>query len=76
MTFQKDQAGTTIKVTYGSSGNFFAQLQNRAPFDVYFSADIDYPRRLAVAGHALDTNVFLYDGPGNHTPHEPFAISY
>ncbi len=48
-----------ISVTYGSSGNFFAQLENQAPFDLYFSADIDYPRKLAAAGHALD-DVFLY----------------
>jgi molybdate transport system substrate-binding protein len=58
--FQTNQSVVRVKVTYGSSGNFFAQLQNRAPFDLYFSADIDYPRRLAEAGHALDTNVFLY----------------
>ncbi len=49
-----------VKISYGSSGNFYAQLQNRAPFDLYFSADLDYPRRLAAAGHALDTNVFRY----------------
>jgi molybdate transport system substrate-binding protein len=58
--FQTKQPGTTVKVAFGSSGNFFAQLQNRAPFDLYFSADIEYPRKLAEAGHALDTNVFLY----------------
>jgi molybdate transport system substrate-binding protein len=58
--FQTNQPGTTVKVAYGSSGNFFAQLQNRAPFDLYFSADIEYPRKLAEAGHALDTDVFLY----------------
>lgn len=49
-----------VKVTYGSSGNFFAQLQNRAPFDLFFSADVAYPRKLVVAGLALDTNVFVY----------------
>jgi len=48
-----------INVTYGSSGNFFAQLQNGAPFDLFFSADIAYPRKLAESGLAVD-NVFLY----------------
>src|ERR1700744_3894891 len=43
------QTGHKVEITFGSSGNFFAQLQNGAPFDVFFSADIDYPRRLQQA---------------------------
>jgi len=58
--FHTNQPAVKVTVTYGSSGNFYAQLQNQAPFDLYFSADIEYPRKLAHAGHALDTNVFLY----------------
>lgn len=58
--FHAGQPGTQVDVTYGSSGNFYAQLQNQAPFDLYFSADIEYPRRLAAAGLALDGSVFAY----------------
>jgi molybdate transport system substrate-binding protein len=50
---------TKVNVSYGSSGNFFAQLQNGAPFDLFFSADIAYPRKLAERGLGADT-VFLY----------------
>ncbi len=58
--FNGKHPGIKVRVTYGSSGNFHAQIQNKAPFDLYFSADVSYPRKLAEAGLALDGNVFLY----------------
>ena len=53
-------ANATVKVSFGSSGNFFAQIQNGAPFDVYFSADIDYPKQLVASGHAEASSLYRY----------------
>src|SRR5467141_3315151 len=58
-TFEK-QSRTKVNVTYGSSGNFFSQLQNGAPFDLFFSADIEYPRKLEAAGLAEPGTVYEY----------------
>jgi molybdate transport system substrate-binding protein len=48
--FEAANPGRSVVPTYGSSGTFFSQISNGAPFDVYFSADVDYPRRLEAAG--------------------------
>ncbi|MCL6642608.1 MAG: molybdate ABC transporter substrate-binding protein [Candidatus Bipolaricaulota bacterium] len=56
--FQRQHPQITVKVSYGSSGSFFAQLAQRAPFDMFFSADMDYPKRLREQGLALPE--FLY----------------
>lgn len=53
-------SGQPVRVTLGSSGNFFAQIQNGAPFDVYLSADIDYPRQLERAGLAEPGSLYQY----------------
>lgn len=58
--FQRRQPGILVKVSYGSSGNFFAQLSQRAPFELFFSADAEYPRRLEAEQHALPGSFFLY----------------
>jgi molybdate transport system substrate-binding protein len=57
--FEQEHPATKVNVTYGSSGNFFAQIQSGAPFDLFFSADVAYPRKLAATGLGAD-EVFLY----------------
>lgn len=57
--FEKKTANT-VKLSLGSSGNFFAQLSNGAPFDLFFSADISYPKKLEDAGLAEPGTLYLY----------------
>jgi molybdate transport system substrate-binding protein len=56
----QQQTGRTVKVIYGSSGNFFQQIQNGAPFDMFFSANLDFPKKLASAGLADPESYYSY----------------
>jgi molybdate transport system substrate-binding protein len=57
--FQKE-TGRSVQVIYGSSGNFFQQLENGAPFDIFFSANLDYVKRLEAAGLTEPGSYYLY----------------
>jgi len=57
--FEK-KTGNRVKLSLGSSGNFFAQLSNGAPFDLFFSADIGYPKKLEEAGLAEPGTLYMY----------------
>lgn len=50
--FRQAHPGDTIEIVYGSSGKFFTQIQQDAPYDLYFSADIGFPKQLAKDGFA------------------------
>jgi molybdate transport system substrate-binding protein len=59
-TEYENTTGNHVRLTLGSSGNFFAQIQNGAPFDLYFSADISYPKKLEEAGLAVSGSLYPY----------------
>ncbi len=58
--FHLQHPQTELAVSYGSSGNFYAQIRNGAPFDLFLSADIQYPRNLAHDGLVPADSAFVY----------------
>ena len=50
LAFNKANPADKVEVTYGSSGKFHTQIQQGAPYDMFFSADISFPRELQKAG--------------------------
>jgi molybdate transport system substrate-binding protein len=58
--FAAERPGVDVAVTTGASGTFFAQIQSGAPFDVFFSADRDYPKKIAEAGLAAAEGEVVY----------------
>ena len=57
--FNKSNPDIKVQVTLGSSGKFTAQIENRAPFDVFMSADMKFPKTLFEKGIAI-TEPALY----------------
>ncbi len=54
------KTGQGVKLSFGSSGNLTNQIRNGAPFDVFFSADEEYPRQLIADGLALKDTLYRY----------------
>jgi molybdate transport system substrate-binding protein len=57
--YQK-RTGVAVKLSFGASGALTQQIQNGAPFDVFFSADMDYPQQLIADGHAESASLYRY----------------
>ena len=53
----KAAGNSDIRIVYGSSGNFTAQIMNGAPFNLFISADEHFPIELYKKGKAIDEGV-------------------
>jgi molybdate transport system substrate-binding protein len=56
----ENKTGIRPEISYGSSGNFRAQIASGAPFDLFFSADAMYPEQLVAAGVADAPSLAVY----------------
>jgi len=54
-----EKTNGNISVVYGASGNLTTQIKNGAPFDIFVSADTDFPDSL-FAAHAAVTKPKIY----------------
>lgn len=51
--FESDHPDVKLRMIFGSSGKLAAQIENGAPFDIFLSADMDYPQALYKKGFTL-----------------------
>ena len=51
-----------MRITYGSSGNFFRQIAQDAPFEMFLSADEDFVFKLASQGLTADRGALYATG--------------
>lgn len=58
--FEARHPEVEVMLTFGASGIFFAQLQSGAPFDVFLSADREYPAKIVEAGLAAAADERVY----------------
>ena len=54
------KTGNKLLVSYGATGQLYAQITSGAPFDLFFSADDQTPLRLIKEGLAIEPSHFVY----------------
>ena len=57
--FEHD-TGHSVKLSFGSTGKFYAQIEAGAPFDVLLAADQATPGKLAAEGKAVPATLHTY----------------
>jgi molybdate transport system substrate-binding protein len=60
LKFRAIHPDVDLQMAYGSSGSFYAQIRNQAPFDIFLSADVEYPRKLVEDGIGARDSLFVY----------------
>ncbi|HEX4591143.1 MAG TPA: molybdate ABC transporter substrate-binding protein [Gemmataceae bacterium] len=58
--FKSENPVLSLEVTFGASGSFFAQLSEGEPFDVFLSANTEYPKKLVEQGRGWEFSMFTY----------------
>jgi len=56
----EQKTGDKVTLSFGSSGNLFSQIESGAPYDLFFSADEQYPKKLAAAGVMDPASLRIY----------------
>ena len=60
--FNKTNPNTKVQVTIGSSGKLTAQIKNGAPFNIFMSADMNFPESLYEEKIAITKPVIYAQG--------------
>ena len=55
-----EKTGQSVKLSFGASGSLTNQIENGAPFDIFFSADEQYPQQLIKEELALKDTLYRY----------------
>jgi molybdate transport system substrate-binding protein len=56
----QQESGDTVKLSFGSTGKFYTQIRQGAPFDVFVAADTATPQRLGGEGLTVSGSRFVY----------------
>ena len=59
----KAKTGHTATLSFGATGNFYNQIKNGAPFEVFLAADTARPTKAVEEGYAVKGTEFTYAAP-------------